>query len=221
MVAFFPFAGKFSAFLALILFFIFILIEINVITYAFERVGINHRHVFTILLLSFLGSSINIPVAQVIGQREIVQEVTSFGWHIMVPERNNVIVEINVGGAVIPVLVSLYLLLKMSTPFRALISVAIVAAISNYFATPVRGLGITIPTFVPPILAAACAIIFNRREAPQIAYIAGSMGTLIGADLLNLPIVAHLGSRFVSIGGAGTFDGIFFSSIIAVLLVSI
>jgi len=221
MVAFFPFAGKFSAFLAIILFFIFILIEINVITYAFERLGINHRYVFTILLLSFLGSSINIPIAQIISEREVVREVTNFGWHIVLPERNNVILEVNVGGALIPVLVSLYLLLKMSTPFRALISVAIVAAISNYFATPVRGLGITIPTFIPPIVAAACAIVLNRREAPQIAYIAGSMGTLIGADLLNLPVVAQLGSRFVSIGGAGTFDGIFFSSIIAVLLVSL
>jgi uncharacterized membrane protein len=221
MVAFFPFAGKFSAFLALTLFFIFILIEIDVVTYAFERIGINHRYVFAILLLSFLGSSINIPIAQLISHREVLHEITSYGWHILVPTRNNVVVEVNVGGAVIPLLVSLYLLLKMSTPFRALFSVAIVAAISNYFATPVRELGITIPTFIPPILAAGCAIIFNRREAPQIAYIAGSMGTLIGADLLNLPIVTQLGSRFVSIGGAGTFDGIFFSSIIAVLLVSI
>jgi uncharacterized membrane protein len=48
-----------------------------------------------------------------------------------------------------------------------------------------------------------------------------SLGTLIGADLLNLDKVQGLGAPVVSIGGAGTFDGIFVIGILAVLLASL
>ena len=44
------------------------------------------------------------------------------------------------------------------------------------------------------------------------------MGTLIGADLLNLGKIHGLGAPIASIGGAGTFDGVFLSGILAVLL---
>ena len=54
--------------------------------------------------------------------------------------------------------------------------------------------------------------------AAPLAYIAGSLGTLIGADLSNLGRVRGLGAPVASIGGAGTFDGIFLTGILAVLL---
>lgn len=44
---------------------------------------------------------------------------------------------------------------------------------------------------------------------------------LIGADLLNLGAVRGLGAPVASIGGAGTFDGIFVTGILAVLLASL
>jgi uncharacterized membrane protein len=50
------------------------------------------------------------------------------------------------------------------------------------------------------------------------AYVAGSLGTLIAADLLNLGIIHALGALIASIGGAGRFDGIFMTGILAVLL---
>jgi uncharacterized membrane protein len=52
----------------------------------------------------------------------------------------------------------------------------------------------------------------------MVAYISGTLGVLIGADLLHLRHLAALRSPVVSIGGAGTFDGIFLTGIIAVLL---
>lgn len=61
-------------------------------------------------------------------------------------------------------------------------------------------------------------MLLSRRAAPSLAYIAGSLGTLIDADLLNLGKVAGLGAPIASIGGAGTFDGIFLTGILAVLL---
>jgi uncharacterized membrane protein len=51
-----------------------------------------------------------------------------------------------------------------------------------------------------------------------IAYVSGVLGTLIGADLMNLNRVADLGAPVTSIGGAGTFDGVFLTGILAVLV---
>jgi uncharacterized membrane protein len=71
---------------------------------------------------------------------------------------------------------------------------------------------------VPPIVAAGVALLLAFRRAPPVAYVAGSMGTLIGADLLNLGQITRLGAPVVSIGGAGTFDGVFLTGILAGLL---
>ena len=54
----------------------------------------------------------------------------------------------------------------------------------------------------------------------NVAAVAYILGTLIGADLLNLGKVQGLGAPLASIGGAGTFDGVFLTGIIAVLLAS-
>ncbi len=66
------------------------------------------------------------------------------------------------------------------------------------------------------------------RSRTPLAYVAGTFGTLVGADLLNMPRVRRLqaaGCRLqaavVSIGGAGTFDGVFLTGLVAVLLASL
>ena len=61
----------------------------------------------------------------------------------------------------------------------------------------------------------------SYRQAAPPAYISGSLGTLIGADLLNLDKLQGLGAPVASIGGAGTFDGVFLTGIAAVLIASI
>lgn len=85
-------------------------------------------------------------------------------------------------------------------------------------ARPLPGVGIVLPFFVPPLLAALVSVALSYEHAPVIAYIAGSMGTLIGADILHLGEIKALGTPIASIGGAGTFDGIFLNGILAVLL---
>jgi len=85
----------------------------------------------------------------------------------------------------------------------------------------VPGVGIAIPIFTPPIAAAVTAMFISRRNAAPLAYIGGSLGTLIGADLLNLSKIQGLGAPVASIGGAGTFDGIFVAGIVAVLIASL
>jgi uncharacterized membrane protein len=85
----------------------------------------------------------------------------------------------------------------------------------------VRGLGIALPPFLPPILAAVASVIIAYEYAPVVAYISGTLGTLVGADLLNLKQIGKLGAPVASIGGAGTFDGIFLNGIFAVLLAAL
>jgi uncharacterized membrane protein len=54
--------------------------------------------------------------------------------------------------------------------------------------------------------------------APPIAFTAGVIGPLGGADLLHLRDIEAGESGIMSIGGAGTFDGIVLSGIIAAYL---
>ena len=61
----------------------------------------------------------------------------------------------------------------------------------------------------------------SRAHAAPLAYIAGSLGTLIGADLLNLPLITQMEAPVMSIGGAGTFDAIFLTGLLAGLLASV
>ena len=124
------------------------------------------------------------------------------------------------GGAVIPTVVSFYLLrLHAEQLSNALLGVALTAVVVHLVARKVPGLGITTPAFMPPIAAALSAFLLAPSFPSVIAYVAGTLGTLIGADLSNLGDISSLGAPVVSIGGAGTFDGVFLSGIIAVLLV--
>jgi uncharacterized membrane protein len=135
-----------------------------------------------------------------------------------IQESRRTIIAVNVGGAVIPTLLSLYLLIKNRLYVHGLIAVGIVAIVVHLMAKPVQGVGISVPIFIPPLVAAGVALLLSWQNAPPLAYTAGSLGTLIGADLLNLDKVAGLGAPVASIGGAGTFDGVFVSGILAVLL---
>jgi uncharacterized membrane protein len=90
-------------------------------------------------------------------------------------------------------------------------------------ATPVAGVGIAIPAFVAPLAAVAIAWLllggtqFGEVRAP-VALVAGVLGPLVGANLLHLRDVPKMATAVVSIGGAGTFDGIVLSIILAALL---
>jgi uncharacterized membrane protein len=214
------------------------LIELNVLSYAYERIGISRRYVFGLLLLSLAGSYVNIPVAELPSERVQSDRTIEFMgiryYNVPVVEQwPGTIIAVNLGGAVIPTLLSIYLIVRNSLFFRSLIGMAIVALVVHWLAKLVPGVGITVPIFIPPIAAALVAVALSRIPLPQptgasapeavtvapaLAYIVGSLGTLIGADLMNLGHIQSLGAPIASIGGAGTFDGIFVTGIVAVLL---
>ncbi|HEX3999212.1 MAG TPA: DUF1614 domain-containing protein [Pirellulales bacterium] len=219
---YFPLAWPFLLGLFLLLGFLIAMVEIGILRYAYEKIGITRRSAFLLLLLSLFGSYVNIPVARFPPEHvESDKDVWFAGMHYIIPAVQDwpgTIIAINVGGALIPTLLSLYLVVKNSIYIRSVIGVAAVAWIVHQFAQPVKGLGISVPMYVPPIAAVVTAMILSWRNAAPLGYIVGSLGTLIGADLMNLERVRGLGAPVASIGGAGTFDGVFLAGIIAVLL---
>jgi uncharacterized membrane protein len=102
--------------------------------------------------------------------------------------------------------------------FKIVAATFIVAAISRWASRPIPGVGIGMPVFIAPIAAAITAMAIDPEHSAPLAYICGTLGVLIGADLLRLKDVRKMGVPVASIGGAGTFDGIFITGIVAVLL---
>lgn len=198
------------------------LIELGVIAYAYERLGIRPRYALAVLAVSLLGSYVNIPVAELPADRIVSGRVVAFwGSRYVIPvieERPRTIIAINLGDAVVPVLVSLYLL-KSGVIIRTLIGIGLVTVVVHVIARPVEGVGIAVPMFVPPLVAAVAGLMLSREAAPARAYCTRTIGTLLGGDLLNLGRLRGLGAPGASIGGAETFDGIFLTGILAVLLV--
>jgi uncharacterized membrane protein len=219
---YFPLAWPFLVVLVFFLLLAFVLIELRILRTVYEQIGIQRRYVYAVLVLTLLGSYVNIPVAQLPPEEvQSDQIVTVAGVQYVIPHVEHwrgTIIAVNVGGALVPTILSFYLLAKFQLYVRGLLGVAIVAAVVHGLAQPVAGLGIQVPIFVPPILAACVAMLLSWRHAAPLAYVAGSLGTLIGADLLNLGRIQGLGAPIASIGGAGTFDGVFLTGILAVLL---
>lgn len=216
--------GPFSV-LVLLFAALIILIQLRVLRYAYMRLGVGPGAALLLLFGSLVGSYFNIPITVLPGQTVRTGEVVDFfGMRYVVPlvtSYPGTVLAVNVGGAVIPTLMSVYLVLRYQLFLRAAIAVIVIALVIHSSATPVRGVGIAVPVFVPVVVTAILAFILSREYAAPLAYIGGSMGTLIGADLMNLGKINGLGAPVASIGGAGTFDGIFLTGILAVLLAGI
>jgi uncharacterized membrane protein len=201
-----------------------ILVQLRILRYAYMRLGIGPGAALLLLFGSLIGSYFNIPITVLPGSSMRAGEIVDFyGMRYVVPLASwpGTVLAVNVGGAVIPTLMSTYLVLRYHLWFKAAIAVVVIAAVIHMMATPVRGVGIAVPVFAPVVVTAILAFILSREYAAPLAYIGGSMGTLIGADLLNLDKISGLGAPVASIGGAGTFDGIFLTGILAVLLAGI
>jgi uncharacterized membrane protein len=222
---YFPISLLYLAALSFLLIALLVLVEIGVLHYAYQRLGVSRWWAYVLLLCSLLGSYINIPLFQLPPEQVVSgSSVSFFGVTYVVPVVENwpgTVIAVNLGGAVVPALLSLYLLAKQRLFLRGLAAILVVTACVHLMAYPVRGVGIAEPTFIPPLIASAIALLLSRESAPALAYIGGSLGTLIGADLLNLGRIQGLGAPVASIGGAGTFDGIFLTGILALLLASL
>jgi len=206
--------------LILILFFLllpvlFLLVFFRVITLGFEKLGFSSETTIVLFLLMLLGSSINIPLTK---KKKIIVQNSYFFGLFRIPTVETSGLAINLGGGVFPVLLSFYFLSKIPLK-ETLIAIFLMTLVSKIFSRIVPGRGIMIPAFIPPIFSALFAWMLAPTFMAPVAFVAGVLGTLIGADLLNLRRVQKLNLGLISIGGAGVFDGIFLTGIISALLV--
>jgi uncharacterized membrane protein len=189
---------------------------------AFRKLGFPPEYSIYFLFLSLLGSYVNIPIKKVMPHVPIIsgQRINfhrfSYASSSFKVEQSTVIA-INLGGAIIPVVMSGFLSTTVSL-VDVMIGVLIVTVLIHRIARPMKGSGIAIHALIPPLLAAATALMISPQNTPIIAYISGTLGCLIGVDILNLKKIPDLGVPVVSIGGAGTFDAVFLTGIISVLL---
>jgi uncharacterized membrane protein len=210
------------------------LVFLGIIGSAFANLGFSWTTAFLILLATLAGSFVNIPVAILENPVRVYEEefvpFVQILYRIPLPAEKTTLA-VNVGGALIPVLISLYLLVESVamtgsplTTGLALLGVTLVSLVAHLTSRVVPGLGIVTPVFIPPLSALLCGLALpgllggGPMAAPVIAYTSGTLGVLIGADLLNLDRIGEMGAPMVSIGGAGTFDGIFLAGVLAAFL---
>jgi uncharacterized membrane protein len=208
--------------LLLLLGFLVSFIQLGLISITFEKLGLSASSAVLLLITTLFGSQINVPIFRLSGPwmpthlPPQVRWVFRFERPPIVPYT---IVAVNLGGCVVPVAFSVFLLAHAAISLaEVILAVALVASISYIFSRPLAGTGIVMPVFIAPLTAAAAAIALDPENRAVLAYVGGTLGVLIGADLLRINDIRKLGAPVASIGGGGSFDGIFLAGIIAVLL---
>ncbi|HET8563642.1 MAG TPA: DUF1614 domain-containing protein [Candidatus Binatia bacterium] len=195
---------------------------------ALAKLGLSPPVAFIVLVGIITGSTVNIPIKRFPRDEEIfVDPFVMFGFGRLFslprPGRRYVTLAVNVGGCVIPLVLAAYecLLVARRGPTALMILLIVTLAslvVCFRIARPIQGLGLAMPALVPPLIAASLSLLLIPDFAPPVAFVAGVLGPLIGADLLHLKEVVKMAPAIASIGGAGTFDGIVLSGLVAVLL---
>ena len=182
-----------------------------------------------LLMIGILfGGLVNIPVQRIVSEQDMPDHPLSvYGlaglWPQLKRTRRETIVAVNLGGCVIPTALAVYELAYLGTTGLAALAATAVACLATIYlcyavARPMPGVGIVMPGLLSPVAAALLAMILAPQQAAPVAFVAGVIGPLVGADLFHLKDIHRTATGLVSIGGAGTFDGIVLSGIIAAYL---
>ena len=181
-----------------------------------------------LMLGIILGGGINIPVKRIERPQQVpANPLAILGLGRVLPDmtrmQRQTIIAVNVGGCLIPAGLATYEFLNLAGLGSRFLVAGIAACTVNVVvcylvARPVPGVGILIPGFVPALVAALLGLVLGADQAAPVAFVAGTLGPLIGADLLHLREIEESTVGVASIGGAGTFDGIVLSGIIAAYL---
>jgi uncharacterized membrane protein len=182
--------------------------------------------------LSLALSPINLVVKRVENEVLSIQQdvVYFFGIPIVVPrrfsERTYTYIALNAGGALLPIATTIFLLVFLHHPLSislVLLETLVVIAVSKYFARVIPGVGVVMPPIIPSIVSSAVSYVLfisiHPILVPLSAYISSVLGTLIGADVLNVnKMLREARPQMISIGGMGTFDGIFISGLLSLAI---
>jgi uncharacterized membrane protein len=207
----------------LIALFFMALLQVHIFEIAFVKLGLTPEIASFLLLGTLLGSAINLPLYSLQTKQTghlVLSPDRKPVWEIFQPAREGkIVIAVNVGGCLIPVGLCLYFIsLQLIDPIKMMTGILAITTLSYKFSRLIPGLGVGMPVFLAPLSSALVALVLDPEHAAHLAYISGVFGVLIGADILRLNTIASLGAPVASIGGAGTFDGIFLTGIIAALL---
>jgi len=185
-----------------------ILVQFQVLTIAFGKLGLSAQSAYLLLLTTLVGSLLNLPLFTIdsdfSGETAMPPEMLAWAQRRRYLRADKTLVLVNVGGCVVPVAFSGYLFLTNFIPlFHAIICIAVVSAVAYAVSRPVRGLGIGMPILVAPLAAAAIAYVMAGENAAPLAYVGGTMGVLIGADLLRVKDIRQLIYQRAARGPAG------------------
>jgi uncharacterized membrane protein len=199
-------------------------IQLGILTLALDKLGLSSNSATLLFITILIGSMLNLPLFSLSSEppgneAAAVPPPPLPGFIRNAPYTGRTQIMANVGGCVVPVAFCIYLLHHNSIgDLHLLLAIATVTFLSYSTSRRLPGVGIGIPILLAPIAAALVSILLDPQHAAPLAYISGTLGVLIGADLLHLKDIRKLGVPLASIGGAGSFDGIFITGIVAVLL---
>jgi uncharacterized membrane protein len=196
---------------------LFVLFFFDIVSFSFEKLGLSPETALLLLVGVVIGSIINIPLSRRRLKIEFKQSSFSRFFYYNPPKVGIQTIAINLGGALIPIIFSIYLLSEVLI-LPMIEAIIVVSLVIRFTSKIIPGRGIVVPLFIPPIISAILALILASNNPAPFAFVCGTIGTLIGADLLNLHRIKNLGPYMISIGGAGVFDGIFLTGIVAVII---
>lgn len=224
-----PTSNRLSLLIGLVMLALFPFVFGQIIVASLSKLHLSPQTAVQLMVAIIVGGLINIPIRRIPHPQPVWSNpLAIFGLDAKTPawlnrERHETIIAVNVGGALIPVGIAIYQLFYLvplgdAAVWAVVVAVTINTVVSYLVATPVANVGIVMPGFVAPLTAVLSALILAPDHAPPVAFVAGVLGPLIGADLLHIDAFAKTPTGMASIGGAGTFDGIVLSGILAAYL---
>jgi uncharacterized membrane protein len=207
------------------------LLILGVIGAAFTKLGFSWIAAIAVVLLMLFGSYVNIPVYTIKRDMIRVSPDTTPVYGADSPWSPAPVwdtrISINLGGAILPVCISLYLLYQAVLITGTSLLVPVVAgillvALITFVATrPVPGVGLRVPLIIPALAALLMGmLLFGGAGIPAtvLAFVSGTIGTLLGGNIALLHRIKDLEVPDVSIGGAGTYGAIFICCILPALI---
>ncbi|AGB41536.1 putative membrane protein [Halobacteroides halobius DSM 5150] len=167
---------------------------------AIKQIGLNKKELLFGLTAMLIGSFINFPISNT-------------------PE-----VEINVGGAVVPIILAVFILSKIKTAklFKSFVAI-LITGLTIFFLTKLyqfeEGYTVIDSNYLFPIVAAIVAYLTGRSR--KVAFVAGGLGFLVYDVLVLLQVINAGVPTNITIGGAGILDSIVISGSLAILLVEL
>lgn len=192
------------------------------------NIGINPLIAFTVTVISLITSSMNIMIAEVTYYTTPFPDFIKL-FPIFIQRIDKLFIELNIGGSLIPILISIYLILRYLVInyyviFMFIISLVLASFVIWRYSRIIPNVGVALPSALPVILTLVFTLIATaifRANPLAFSYSLGALSTLLGADVMNLRKVIRYMRGYVSIGGAGVFDGIYLTSLLSLILASI